>query len=165
MVWRNNKTTGKRGRTGPGVVIAISPAKTSFWIHMRDSLLKCSGEQVRKATDSECLELAKVLSQELMKSRERSGQRGFVDIEAVGKPEQEPPEDTRPNVGDVMGVDPEPGEIPREVQPIHQGWLAVLVELNGCRRYRRNGPRGQEYHRRKTQHEVTLNQGLEHNQK
>ena len=55
MVWRNNKTSGKRGWTGPGVVVAISPTGTSFWIHMRGSLLKCSGEQVRKATDSEYL--------------------------------------------------------------------------------------------------------------
>ena len=71
---------------------------------MRGPLLKCSGEQVRRATDSECLgaELAKVLSQELMKSRERPGQRGFVDVEAEGKPEQ----------GDVMGVDHDPGGIP-----------------------------------------------------
>ena len=81
---------------------------------MRGPLLKCSGEQVRRATDSECLgaELAKVLSQELMKSRERPGQRGFVDVEAEGKLEQEPPEDNRLNVGDVMGVDHDPGGIP-----------------------------------------------------
>merc|ERR1712218_747506 len=78
MVWRNNKRTGKRGWTGPGVVVAISQTKTSLWIHMRGSLLKGSGEQVRKATDAEYLgtELVKVLSQELLKSRERSGQRG-----------------------------------------------------------------------------------------
>ena len=72
---------------------------------MRGSLLKCSGEQVRKATDSEYLgtELPKVLSQELLKSRERSGQRGFVDVEVEGRPEEEPPEETRPNVSDVIG--------------------------------------------------------------
>ena len=106
MVWRHNKTTGKRGWTGPGVIIAISQTKTSFWIHMRGSLLKCSGEQVRKATDAEYLgtELVKVLSQELLKSRERSGQRGYVDVEVEGNPDEEPPEDTRPDVRDVVGV-------------------------------------------------------------
>ena len=35
MVWRNNKLTGRKGWTGPGVVIALSPARTSFWISMR----------------------------------------------------------------------------------------------------------------------------------
>ena len=96
------------------MVVAISDTRTSFWIHMRGSLLKCSGEQVRKATDSEYLgtELAKVLSQELLKSRERSGQRGFVDVETEGKPEEEPPEDTRPTVSEAMGVDHESGGIP-----------------------------------------------------
>ena len=89
MVWRSNKTTGTRGWTGPGVVIVISQTRTSFWIHMRGAMLKCSGEQVRKATDSEYLgtELAEVLSQELLKSRERSGQRGFMDAETEGKAE------------------------------------------------------------------------------
>ena len=106
MVWRHNKTTGKRGWTGPGVIIAISQTKTSFWIHMRGALLKCSGEQVRKATDAEYLgtELVKVLSQELLKSRERSGQRGYVDVEVEGNPDEEPPEDTRPDVRDVVGI-------------------------------------------------------------
>ena len=73
---------------------------------MRGSLLKCSGEQVRKAADVEYLgtEFAKVLSQELLKSRERAGQRGFVDVEVEGTPDEEPPEDTRPNVQEAMGV-------------------------------------------------------------
>ena len=73
---------------------------------MRGSLLKCSGEQVRKATDAEYLgtELVKVLSQELLKSRERAGQRGFVVVEVEGTPDEEPPEDTRPDVQEVMGV-------------------------------------------------------------
>ena len=108
MVWRHNKTTGKRGWTGPGVIVAISQTRTSFWIHMRGSLLKCSGEQVRKATDAEYLgtELAKVLSQELLKSRERAGQRGFVDVEVEGALDEEPPEDTRPNVQEAMGIPP-----------------------------------------------------------
>ena len=106
MVWRHNKTIGKRGWTGPGVIIAISQTKTSFWIHMRGSLLKCSGEQVRKATDAEYLgtELVKVLSQELLESRERAGQRGYVDVEVEGNPDEEPPEDTRPDVQEVLGV-------------------------------------------------------------
>ena len=49
MVWRNNNLTGRKGWTGPGVVVAVSPTRTSFWISMRGCLLKCSSEQVRKA--------------------------------------------------------------------------------------------------------------------
>ena len=30
MVWRNNKLTGREGWTGPGVVVAVSPTRTSF---------------------------------------------------------------------------------------------------------------------------------------
>ena len=36
MVWRNNKLTGRKGWTGPGVVVAVSPTRTSFWISMRE---------------------------------------------------------------------------------------------------------------------------------
>ena len=66
MVWRNNKFTGRKGWTGPGVVVAVSPTRTSFWISMRGCLLKCSSEQVRKATDAEWLgaELSKTLATE-----------------------------------------------------------------------------------------------------
>ena len=76
MVWRNNKLTGRKGWTGPGVVVAVSPTKTSFWISMRGCFLKCSSEQVRKATDAEWLgaELSKTLATELLKSRQRSTQ-------------------------------------------------------------------------------------------
>ena len=35
-----------------------------------------------------------------------------MDVEAEGKLEQEPPEDTRPTVSEAMGVDHEPGGIP-----------------------------------------------------
>ena len=31
----NNNLTGRKGWTGPGVVVAVSPTKTSFWISMR----------------------------------------------------------------------------------------------------------------------------------
>ena len=83
MVWRNNNLTARKGWTGPGVVVAVSPTRTSFWISMRGCLLKCSSEQVRKATDAEWLgaELSKTLATELLKSRQRSGQRGHVDVE------------------------------------------------------------------------------------
>ena len=37
MVWRNNKLTGRKGWTGPGVVVAVSPTRTSFWISMVDA--------------------------------------------------------------------------------------------------------------------------------
>ena len=30
MVWRNNKLTGRKGWTRPGVVVAVSPTRTSF---------------------------------------------------------------------------------------------------------------------------------------
>ena len=68
MVWRNNNLTGRKGWTGPGVVVAVSPTRTSFWISMRGFLLKCSSEQVRKATDAEWrAELSETLATELLK--------------------------------------------------------------------------------------------------
>ena len=71
---------------------------------MRGCLLKRSSEQVRKATDVEWLgaELSKTLATELLKSRQRSGQRGYVDVEAEGKPTEEPPADTRPDVNQIL---------------------------------------------------------------
>ena len=71
---------------------------------MRGCLLKCSSEQVRKATDAEWLgaELSKTLATELLKSRQRSGQRGYVDVEAEGQPTEEPPADTRPDVNQIL---------------------------------------------------------------
>ena len=106
MVWRNNKLTGRKGWTGPGVVVAVSPTRTSFWISMRGCLLKCSSAQVRKATDAEWLgaELSKTLATELMKRRQRSGQRGHVDVETEGQPTLEPPADTRPDVSQILGA-------------------------------------------------------------
>ena len=106
MVWRNNQLTGRKGWTGPGVVVAVSPTRTSFWISMRGCLLKCSSEQVRKANDAEWLgaELSKTLATELLKSRQRSGQRGYVDVETEGQPTEEPPVDTRPDVSRIQGA-------------------------------------------------------------
>ena len=71
---------------------------------MRGCLLKCSSEQVRKATDAEWLgaELSKTLATELLKSRQRSGQRGYVDVETEGQPTEEPPADTRPDVNQIL---------------------------------------------------------------
>ena len=62
-----------------------------------DALLKCSSDQVHKATDAEWLgaELSKTLATELLKSHQRSGQRGYVDVETDGQPTEEPPADTR----------------------------------------------------------------------
>ena len=61
---------------------------------MRGCLLKCSGEQVRKATDAEWLgaELSRTLATESLNSRQRSGQRGYVDVdvEPEGQPIEEP---------------------------------------------------------------------------
>ena len=103
---RNNNLTGRKGWTGPGVVVAVSPTRTSFWISMRGCLLKCSSEQERKATDAEWLgaELSKTLAKELLKSRQRSGQRGYVDVETEGQPTEEPPADTRPDVNQILGA-------------------------------------------------------------
>ena len=103
MVWRN-KLNGRKGCTGPGVVVAVSPTRTSFWISLRGCLLNCSSEQVRKATDAEWLgaELSKTLATELLKSRQRSGQRGYVDVETEGQPTEEPPADTRPDVNQIL---------------------------------------------------------------
>ena len=73
---------------------------------MRGCLLKCSSEQVRKATDAEFLgaELSRTLATELLKSRQRSGQRGYVDVETEGQPTEEPPADTRPDVSQILGA-------------------------------------------------------------
>ena len=103
MVWRNNNMTGRKGWTGPGVVVAVSPTRTSFWISMRGCLLKCSSEQVRKSTDAEWLgaELSKTLATEQLKSRQRSGQRG---VESEGQTAEEPPADTRPDVNQILGA-------------------------------------------------------------
>ena len=94
MVWRKNKLTDRRGWTGPGVVVAVSPTKTSFWISMRGCLHKCSSEQGRKATDAGWLgaELSRTLATELLNSRRRRGQRGYVDVEPEGQPSDEPPD-------------------------------------------------------------------------
>ena len=73
---------------------------------MRGCLLKCSSEQVRKATDAEWLgaELSKTRATKLLKSRQRSGQRGYVDVETEGQPTEEPPADTRPDVSQILGA-------------------------------------------------------------
>ena len=73
---------------------------------MRGGLLKCSSELVRKATDAEWLvaELSKTLGTELLKSRQRSGQSGYVDVETEGQPTEEPPADTRPDVSQILGA-------------------------------------------------------------
>ena len=73
---------------------------------MRGCLLKYSSEQVRKATDAEWLgaELSRTLATEVLNSRQRSGQRGFVDVELEGQPTEEPPADTRPHKYQVFGA-------------------------------------------------------------
>ena len=49
-------------------------------------------------------ELSKTLATKLMKSRQRSGQRGYVDVETEGQPTEEPPADTRPDVSKILGA-------------------------------------------------------------
>ena len=141
MVWRNNKLTGRKGWTGPGVVVAVSPSRTSFWISMRGCLLKCSSEQVRKVTDAEWLgaELSKTLATELLKSRQRSGQRGYVDVETERQPTEEPPADTRPDVNQILGsVMPAPSvlaPIPEESDSMDASSIPLsypLVSASNC---------------------------------
>ena len=84
---------------------------------MGGCLLKCSSEQARKATNAEWLgaELSKALATELLKSRQRSGQRGYVDVETEGQPTEEPPADTR---GELMDTPmPEAAESGPETRP------------------------------------------------
>ena len=72
------------------------------------------GEQVRKATDAEWLvaELSRTLATELFNSRQRSGQRGYVDVEPEGQPTEEPLADTRPDVHQIWGANaPAPGAL------------------------------------------------------
>ena len=38
----------------------------------------------------------------ILKSRQRSGQRGYVDVETEGHPTEEPPADTRPDVNQIL---------------------------------------------------------------
>ena len=73
---------------------------------MRGYLLKCSSELVRKANDAEWLgaALSKILATELLKSRQSSGQRGYVDVEVEGQPTEEPPADTRPDMSQILGA-------------------------------------------------------------
>ena len=47
--------------------------------------------------------VSKTLATELLRSRQRSGQRGYVDVEAEGQPTEEPPADTRPDVTQILG--------------------------------------------------------------
>ena len=51
---------------------------------------------MRNAADAKWLgaELSLILATELLKSRQRSGQRRYVDVEAEGQPTEEPPADT-----------------------------------------------------------------------
>ena len=64
------------------------------------------GTALPQATDAEWLgaELSKTLETELLKSRQRSGQRGYVDVETEGQPTEEPPAVTRPDVSQILGA-------------------------------------------------------------
>ena len=44
------------------------------------------------------------LATELLKSRQRSGQHGYVDVETEEQPTEEPPADTRPDVSQILGA-------------------------------------------------------------
>ena len=45
---------------------------------------------------------ARQLATELLKSRQRSEQRGYVDVEVEGQPTEAPPADTRPDVNQIL---------------------------------------------------------------
>ena len=49
-------------------------------------------------------ELSRTLALELLNSRQRSGQRGYVDVGPEGQPMEEPPVDTRPDIHQVLGA-------------------------------------------------------------
>eukprot|EP00969_Alexandrium_andersonii_P318841 14084575-Alexandrium_andersonii.AAC.1 len=59
---------------------------------MRGRLLKCSAEQVRRATEPEYMgtEVLKELTRDMVDSIERQGHRGFVDVATEGLPEEQP---------------------------------------------------------------------------
>ena len=48
--------------------------------------------------------MSKTLATELLKSRQRSRQRGYVDVETEGQPTEEPRADTRPDVNQILGA-------------------------------------------------------------
>ena len=87
-VWRSSRKV--RGWVGPGIVICISPQKTSVWVSMRGVVVKCSMDRVRRATDEEWLgaELIRVLSKDALQHMQRQGQRGYIDTSH----EEPPPE-------------------------------------------------------------------------
>ena len=80
---------------------------------------------MRKATDAEWLgaELSRTLATELLNSRQRSGLRGYVDVEPEGQPTEEPPADTRQDIHQVSGAAaPVPGplaSIPEETEVVN----------------------------------------------
>ena len=63
------------------------------------------------------------MATELLKSRQRSGQRGYVDVETEGQPTEEPPADTRLDVSQILGAElldttmPEAAESGPETRP------------------------------------------------
>ena len=59
---------------------------------------------MRKATDAEWLgaELSKIPTELLKSRRQRSGQRGYVDVETEVQPIEEPPADTRPDESQTL---------------------------------------------------------------
>ena len=54
------------------------------------------------------------LATELLKSRQRSGQRGYVDVEAEGQPTEEPPADVNQILGAVVPAPSVLAPIPEE---------------------------------------------------
>ena len=89
MVWRSVPKSGYRGWTGPGTVVCVSATRNSVWVAMKAALMKCSAEQVRPATDEEYLgsEISKLLGREMLERVQRTGQRGFVDVQSEGPPD------------------------------------------------------------------------------
>ena len=85
-VWRD--TASFTGWSGPGLVIATSSNGRSLWISVRGYLVKASREQVRSATSEESLgvELAQVLSAQMLDQLEHGNLRNYKDVQCEGGP-------------------------------------------------------------------------------
>ena len=93
--------------------------------------LKYSSEQVCKATDGEWFgaELSKTLATEALKSRQRRGQRGYVDVETEGQPTEEPPADTRQDVNQILEA-----VVPRAKCARADSWGELIPWIQRCQK-------------------------------
>ena len=86
FVWRTYD--GEGGWYGPGLHLARRANNRSHWVNMGARLWKCSREQLRPATDEECLsaEVAACLSKEFLQDVETGHTAKFIDVAVAGPP-------------------------------------------------------------------------------